>query len=287
MEAGGKRYVSYPSRSNWFTLYNLSDLHYGNRACALDILKADIERIRVDPFALWTGGGDYAEYISYRDRRFDPDTVIEQLGVKDLGKLGQVLTDRVGDLLRPIANQCLGMVFGNHESVYQRAQEQQHLHAELCASLGVPNLGYSGLFDIAFVRNPHVKKPSLSRHRQPLTGYPTETFRVFIHHGAGFAQTPGGKLNRLIQFMHAFDADIYMVGHVHDQKGQRLPTIGANAACDKIVARERLGIVSGGYLKTYAQGVTSYGEMRAYQPTHLGAAFVRIRPDTREMKGEI
>jgi hypothetical protein len=87
--------------------------------------------------------------------------------------------------------------------------------------------------------------------------------------------------------MNSFAADIYFLGHVHDQMGRREPVLAADNACGKIVQRVRLGVVSGSYLKTYTQGSCSYGEQKMYRPTALGAAVVTIRPTTRELQGAI
>jgi len=159
----------------------------------------------------------------------------------------------------------------------------------LCNELEAPDLQYCALFDLVFVRKARTKKPYLSEESpaQEDGKGRSVTFRVFGHHGAGYAQTPGGKLNRLVQFMQSFVADIYFCGHVHDKVGRREPALGANADCTKIEAYERVGVISGSYLKTYAQGTTTYGEQRGYRPTTLGAATVRINPDKRKVRGEI
>ena len=111
--------------------------------------------------------------------------------------------------------------------------------------------------------------------------------RFFAHHGAGFAQSPGGKMNRLVKFMDAFQADVYACGHVHDQIARRQPIIGANAACTELIATERVGIITGSYLKTYAKGNTTYGEQRGYFPVNLGMAGVMLTPDDDGGHGEI
>ena len=87
--------------------------------------------------------------------------------------------------------------------------------------------------------------------------------------------------------MRNFEADIFFMGHVHDQMGARLTPLCADSDCLKIRNRTRLGVVSGSYLKTYAQGVTTYGEQKGYEPTTLGAAWVMVKPDTREMWGSV
>ena len=291
MEASGKRYVVHGSRTDEFTIWNMADIHFGNRACALGRCKADIEQIRGDPFSFWVGGGDYAEYIGLTDKRFDPDCVADRLRVKDMGRLGKVLIAGVGDLLEPIKGKCLGLVLGNHEKKYQQAKEQSDLHASLCVKLDVPNLEYSALFDVVFVRRPSQKtpilrtKPPTNRKGDPFGN--SSAFRFFIHHGAGFAQTPAGKLKRLLDFMSTFKADVYMVGHVHDKTGKRRVEVGGDTRCKNLIEHERLGIISGSYLKTYAQGVTTYGEQRGYGAVPLGPSFVRICPETRKMTAEI
>jgi len=287
MEASGKRYIVHGSRSDEFTIYDISDIHLLNRACDKKRLAQDVKHIADDSHAFWVGGGDNAEYISPTDKRFDPEAVDPDITVADLGSLGRATTDRVRDIFWPIRHKCLGLAFGNHEDTFIRSKGTIDLHAYLCTLLSVPNLRYSALFDVVFVRNPHVKKPRLIFAAPPEQKFTRETFRVFVHHGAGYAQTEGGKLNKLVQFMNRFEADIYMVGHVHDQIGKRIVEIGADAPCEHLVARERVGIIAGTYLRTYQQGMTTYGEKRGYQPVPLGCTFVKIRPETRQIKAEI
>lgn len=283
MEAVGKQLIE--CNSHIITIWNLSDLHIGNAACAMDDIKRDIETIKEDPHSFFVGGGDYADYIGYTDNRFEAGELDETLTIKQLAYLGKELTRRVGDMFEPIKSKCLGLLFGNHEKKYQRVQQQGELHAELCERLGVPNLGYSALFDVEFIHTGRavsrlVKSSNAKGQRK--------RFRFFVHHGAGYAATPAGKLKRLIDFMSYFpEADITMVGHVHDQVGKRVITIGGGADCDKLYQRHRIGVISGSYLKTYSLGHTTYGEVRGYAPTCLGSAIVRIDPVNGTFKGEI
>uniref|UniRef100_A0A6M3LGV4 Calcineurin-like phosphoesterase domain-containing protein n=1 Tax=viral metagenome TaxID=1070528 RepID=A0A6M3LGV4_9ZZZZ len=288
MEADGKRHIIHGSRTDEFTIWNIADIHWMSRACAEGKVKEDIQRIADDPYSFWMGGGDYCEFIGHTDRRFDPDSVAPWVSVKDLGNLGKAGMEAIRDMFRPIRHKCLGLIIGNHEKQYELKKEHDGLHGWLCAELEVRNLEYCALFDLAFSRRGKVKNPKLVQGApSKINGGGSMVFRIFGHHGAGYAQTPGGKLNKLIQFMQSFEADIYFAGHVHDRVGRREPTIGANAACDKLEAHERLGIISGSYLKTYAQGVTTYGEQRGYRPVSLGASWVRIKPHTRAMAAEV
>ena len=185
------------------------------------------------------------------------------------------------DLFMPIKHKCLGLLIGNHEKSYEKHTQQDSLHGWLCEELGVPNLQYSAFFDLVFVRR-SVKAPILQRN-SPKNGTSTRRlFRVFCYHGAGFATTPGGKLNKLIQFMQSFDANLYFCGHVHDRTARKEPAINADSSCTHLTHRTRLGVIAGSYLKTYEQGVTTYGEQRGYRPTALGASVVEVYPEAND-----
>ena len=289
MIAGGRRYVEYKSRSDVFTLWCLSDLHWGSRNCAADRVREDLAAIADDPYALWIGVGDYADYIGFRDKRFDPDVAPADMKVRDLGRLGRLLTGQVRDLFMPIADKCVGLLSGNHEKAYERHNDQAGLHSWLCTELAVPDLGYCCFVDLTFIRKPRSSRPNvvLSDAKGKMGGDSRWRRRIFAHHGAGFAQTPGGKLNRLIQFMDYFESDLTLCAHVHDVVAKRLTRLGVDDKCGHIIDREQLGIVTGTYLLTYHEGPAGYGEQKGYRPSPLGAARVTLCPDHQTMYATI
>ena len=256
MIAAGKKYIRHASRKDVFTVTFFSDLHLLAKACALKEVIRKRNEIRDDSFALWIGGGDYGEFIGFGDaKRFDPDAVSEKVSVADLARLGKVTYTEVRDLFEPIKDKCLGLIVGNHEKQYMRRLQQEDLHGWLCTELGVPDLGYSCLMDLVFQKSKTCrgKKPSIHDKSLPKKDHNgSETFRIFCHHGAGAAQTKGGKINRLAKFMRNFEADIFFMGHVHDQMGTRIQVLTANEACTKLDNRDKIGVISGSYLKTYA-----------------------------------
>ena len=288
MEAAGKRYIIHGSRKDEFKIWNFADVHLISAACAEKLLDRDIQRVKDDPLAFWLGGGDLADYIGYADtKRFDPQTLSPKVSVSDLGRLGEISARMTRDKFAPIKDKCLGICMGNHEYEYYRRNQQNGLHGWLCTELGVPNLGYSALLDLVFCRTGRTRKPFISLDSPEGTSYHSSTFRVYIHHGAGAATTHGGKMNRLSQFMTDFEADIYFIGHVHDRKALPIERIGADAPCRTITARKSLGVISGAYVKTYAQGLMTWGERKAFRPSILGAAWVRVNPETRDVTAEV
>jgi len=279
MQFTGKRYIVHGSRKDVFTVWDIADIHLWNSGCDVGKVKRDLKKIENDPFAFWVGGGDFCEYIGIHDKRWDPDSLPAHVKARDLGSLGNKQIHEIRDLFYPIRHKCLGLCLGNHEKKYQIMQEQTHLHSWLCTELEVPNLEYSAFFDLGFCRRPRTKEPQLFNSYPGAGGNGTISFRFFIHHGAGGATTPGGKLNRLIQFMDYFEAQIYMINHVHGKSGTRIISIGANADCTKLEKKHKLGVICGGYLDTYTQNATTYGEMKGYRPSILGASKVLIEPD--------
>ncbi len=289
MEAAGRIHVVYPSTSTRITIYNLADIHYGNRNCNMQRFRDDVKMIARDPNALWFGGGDYCDYIAPGDKRWDPSIIDEDIRVKDLGQLGHFLTKKMRDEFAPIRSKCLGLLFGNHEDKYMKMKDQQNLHAWFCTEMGVPDLGYCAFVDLIFSRGRVGSKlkvylPGAHHPENTANHY---TLRFFLHHGFSGACSPGGKLNSLIKCMNQFEADCYMLGHVHDQKAQRGVRIGANSTCTGLIDRQTIGTITGSYLATYTQGVSGYGEQKGYGPTPLGAVGIIVDPYKQKFYGEV
>lgn len=286
MEAAGKTYIEHPSSTDSFTLWGIGDIHKGAPGCEWDRVKRDVKKIEDDPHSFWVGLGDYADFITVKDKRFDADHLDNEAKL-NIGRLGNYYMETIRDLFQPITHKCIGLIYGNHEEKFMIHNEQADLHGWLCTELGVPNLKYCAIKDLVFVRR-KCKSPKIIEERGNINESTARSFRCFFHHGAGGSVTPGGKLKKLLDFMSMFpDCDIYMVGHTHESIGKRMPVISVDQTCTKLVERQKIGTICGSYLKTYTQGKTSYGEKKAYAPTSLGPSRVFIHPETRELRGEI
>lgn len=290
MEAGGKVNIIYPSRTSRIKIYNIADIHYGNRSCNMKRFREDVKKIKEDPDALWFGGGDYCDFIAPGDKRWDASIIDEDIKVKDLGRLGHVLCKKMIKEFEPIQSKCLGLLYGNHEDKYMKSKDQQDLHTWMCTEMGVPDLGYCCFMDLCFSHRNAGGPKRVAVYRQGLAGMKSSshwTLRFFLHHGFSSAASPGGKLNSLIKAMTHFDADCYMMGHVHDQKAQRNVRIGANSTCTELEDKQTIGVITGSYLMTYAKGFSGYGEQKGYGPTPLGAVKITVEPDKHRFVGEV
>ena len=285
MEASGIRIVTYGKKNAEFSIYDVADIHLLNRGVSKSHLYKDIEKIKSDPFALFFIGGDYADWIFPGDKRFDPEAFDEEMKVVDLTCLGAKVTEIMVDLFSSIGGKCLGMLMGNHEFKAMSRNSQTFVHQEICDRLNIPNMRFSGFCDVYFVYRSNVSSVKVTSSVEPPASF-TAKLRVFIHHGMGAANTAGGKINKLKSLVDMVDADLVMMGHVHEQFAKAFLRLCPNHNCSEIGQRATMGLITGSYLRTYAPDFTGYGEMKGYSPTTMGATRARYIPAERSLTVE-
>lgn len=278
MEASGIRIIEYKDEMAEISLYDIADIHFLNRGCSKTHLQRDIDRIKSDPLSYFFIGGDYADWIHWTDPRFDAAAFDESLKVIDINRIGAKVVELMQEYFSPIVDRCLGCLIGNHEHKYMSRNSQEFLHTTLCDILNAPNMGFSGFTDIYFVHNPRIKAASKMTLSFSIPEKFKSKLRVFLHHGMGAANTAGGKINKLKSLVDMVVADLVMMGHVHEQFNKPFLRLSPNDDCSEIGQKTTMGLITGSYLRTYAQGFTGYGEIKAYSPTTLGATRARYTP---------
>lgn len=281
MEAAGCRIVKYGREYAEFSIYDVADIHLLNRGVSLPHLIRDIERINDDTYSLFFEGGDYADWIFPGDKRFDAESFNEDIRVNDLAQLGAVVAEMIIRYFKPIKRKCLGFLIGNHEFTAMNRNSQMYVHDYICHKLNVPNMRFSGFTDIYFVYERGFKGGmKMTIADLPPTKY-VARLRTFIHHGMGAANTAGGKINKLKALVDMVDADLVMMGHVHEQFAKAFLRLVPNEYCSEIGQKVTMGLITGSYLRTYAPGFTGYGEIKGYSATTLGATRARYIPCER------
>ena len=255
--------INYKMGAGDFKVYPLGDTHIGTKHCTESDIEKIIAEIHNDSQAIWVGMGDYGEFITPNDKRWDSKVVSEWLK-DEQDNIPEAQTDYLEKLFSPIKNKCIGLLEGNHEDSIRR-----FLHVDvqknLCKRLDVANLGYSAWVKLRFARE------NSNEHH---------VYKCVFSHGSGWAITPGAKMNRLQRFMNAFDARVYGMGHMHDIITNSVPYLELSDS-NIIRQKERVGAVTGCWVKAYAQGIAaSYGEKRGYPPTSLGCPVFTINPTT-------
>ncbi len=268
MVPGGQHVIQ---RVGWLSEYRFwlfGDIHWGSAGCLEKMARKTIARIAEDPKAMWFGMGDFWDLVTWADPRWDPSQIAKEYRQTHFEGLVKGMLDLAYKQLKPIKGKCLGLLHGNHEYKYGLKNDTAMMR-DLAEMLDVPFLGYSAFKDVVFADKVKI--------------------RFYLHHGAGHAQTKGGKLNKLLRFVWSRDADVIAMGHVHSIVDDLTPVLAANADCSDITQKVKLGIITGSYLAGYhadASGASSYVERAGMDPNTLGSPCIIYVPGTKSVSVE-
>ena len=100
-------------------LYALGDIHCGTIHCVEDKIQAKVAEIDKEKNAYWIGVGDYGEFITPGDKRFDPSqkAIADWVKTDDIAKSQE---EWIIKLFDPIRKKCIGLLYGNHEDAIRR-----------------------------------------------------------------------------------------------------------------------------------------------------------------------
>ena len=260
-----KRFDIFYRKSQEIRIHVIGDIHAGIKHCAETLIKNRIAEIKADPNAYWIGMGDYAEFITPSDPRYDIGVIADWVHKENIAHDEE---EWVVNLFKPITKKCIGLLEGNHEDAH-RIHKNGYVQKNICEKLKVDDLGTTCLIRFIFKR-----KNSTESH----------VIKGVFAHGAGWAITKGTKMNRLEKFMNIFPTcQIVAMGHMHDKIAHELPYLDITDS-DNITDCVRVGAVTGSWFKTYEQGVrASYGEKKGFPPCVLGSPVFVIKPSSNKV----
>ena len=262
-------------RPDVFSFRGIGDTHCGASECVEHDLIHEIQRrVMPDPHSYIFQMGDAADCITKNDKRFDSEQIAKWVEKK----VGIIESERqhVAGIYKDPAEdgRILAWHIGNHElTIYNLYGE--NLGLIWAKALKVPYAGYAAFTRIIFKRH-----NSSERHE----------YLFHTWHGAGAAQSDGAVENRLLALVNAFEADVYLMGHLHKLKVIRPERIALRNG--KVKSVPVVAACTGSWLRGYPQGTETkpltptYIETHGYKPTALGCPVIQIRPDTGEMWGE-
>lgn len=289
MEATGARLIQYGKKNAMFKLLPFADIHWGNRGCAKALVKKHAQEVKDDPYSLWWMVGDYCDWISPGDPRFDPEAIDgEEIAIQDFPRFAAKLIDGLMSIYRPIKDKCLAVGYGNHELKYFQINQQMTVHDNVCKELEAPSIRYSGWFDLYFEYKPGLTKPLIIKNPTPsqIQRPGQRRLRVFSYHGASSAATPGSKLTALARMVSHLNTDLAVMAHIHEQLSKPFIRLGVDKYCKEIKQAPTIALVTGSYLRTYCEGFTSYSEIKFYPPTVLGVTKALYWPENGRLVAE-
>jgi hypothetical protein len=244
----------------------IGDIHLGAEGCDENKLDKLLHWVLSKEDCYVIGMGDYAECIAISDKRFCGKSVKREYS----GELSSLINDQRNTVIRkfkPLADEgrLLGMITGNHE--FTTTKYSFDIMKDICSSLGVPNLGYSFFYRLTLMKK---KSP----HKNNVI--------IYGHHGWGGGRKPGASMNKMVDAVSNYDADIYLMAHDHQKYGKRLVRLGITDQ-KGVGIRERPCILArtGTFLRTCQEGDFNYSERFGFPPTDLGVVKITI-----EFKGQ-
>jgi hypothetical protein len=154
------------------------------------------------------------------------------------------------EMLKPYKHLCLGLLTGNHEERTFKYSGHDPSRA-MAKMLDIPYLRYG-----AFLR---LKVGDIG-------------YTVYATHGGSGAATSAGKLNAVKKLATWVDADIYLMGHMHDLLVDSSIRKTLDLRNKVVRDRRQTFCVTGSFL-TFED---SYSEMKGYSPGRIGSPRIRL-----------
>ena len=252
-----------------FEVVPLHDVHFGSVFCQERLLRKIRDYVKENEKVYFYLGGDMAEFIPPKERRFEASTLPEKF--KDnLDKLLTYSVEYVADFFEPIKDKCLFVLSGNHEAKYYKDLSFDFVGL-LAKLLGVGNWTHSYEALVKF----------LFRHNKR-----TYSFDLYVHHGFGGGRKKGSLINNLEDLAKNYAADVYVCGHAHRLAFSTDPHYEMNNAGTVLLEKERLFVRVGGFRKSRAE-VPSYEEKLGYPPNAVGTVSFYVAGITGSSKGKV
>ncbi len=257
-----------------FRIIPLGDLHVGAAACNEAHLKNVVKAIAKSPNTYWIGMGDYCEFITMQDPRFDVGGLAEWITIADLADIAKVQRDRLMDHLRPIAGKCLALIEGNHERQIRRHTERD-IYREIVAMVkgegGFKSEDKLGLGMVGWLQLVSYRSQKRERMRR---------FDISLHHGFTGGKLAGAKALNMQRWLWTHAADLALMGHSHNTAIQP-EAVEALDITGKIIRQTRVGAYTGTFFETAEDGPATYAEERGFFPLPRGGVEIKLRPHAK------
>lgn len=235
----------------------------------------DVQRLRrhvawgVEHNAYYIGMGDYADVPSPSGRQ-----KLRAAGLYDsvhdaLDAQAEETQAELEDIFAKTKGRWLGLLEGHH---YHEYQDGTTTDTRLAQYLHAPHLGTTALVEVRFAR------PEGSHKRAP-------SCVIWASHGTG-SGSDEAVLRKLSKQVHAWDADVFIMGHFHRKPMNKTPRMRARFGTNPRLEYKNIVLAgTGGFLKGYRVGTRrgqvprgGYVEQGALPPIALGGIMLWLRP---------
>ena len=244
---------TYGAKNPDFYLVFLGDFHIGNPAHDKKLLKRHLEQMPKN--ALIWFMGDMAEFIDWRDKRFEARSV-DSYFWNELDRLHIAYVEYVAELLWPLRDQIVCLHDGNHERKLHPTYQPGY---ELARKLEL--LDHYAASAEAYTRVRFL-------HR---AGGRVRSVMVNTHHGWQAGRMSGAKHNEMAKSLAWIGSDIVVRGHSHELFAEPSTVlVEPSKNMDHLIYRNRYVAHSGSYFQSRTGEGASYAERAQYPPMPLG-----------------
>ena len=238
------------------TLKPLFDVHYGNKYCDTYKLRDYLQER--DERTYLIGGGDLIDAVIVKDTK-------RYMKATDAMESDAIIDEQIDGLykyLEPYKGKIIGLGSGNHEDTILKHCSTSPIR-RLAEKLETTPLGMAWFCKLSL-------RESDGRGR---------TLVIFGHHGWGAGcRTAGGSITKYTNASSFWDADIFLFGHDHQRKADRIERISLSG--NKMITKPRYIFLCGTFLKTYSNtDVATYSEAKGYPPVSLGGLNISCKPN--------
>ena len=222
----------------------LGDVHYGLKQCDFKMFKGYVDWVRKTEDARVILMGDLIDSATKYSRG-------PQIFEDDINPQEQY--EGILEVLMPIKDKIIGLHSGNHEYGIFR-DSGIDISKQMAKELGCPYLGYSCFSKLKVGKQNYV---------------------IYSTHGSSGASMPHTKIKRCLDLSASFNADLYLMGHVHaiDAKVEEFREVDLRNKIIKI--RKKMFVLTGHFIDYEG----SYGEQKNYRPSKKGAPTIKLYKD--------
>lgn len=156
------------------------------------------------------------------------------------------------ELFKPLAEKglILGSLMGNHEDRILKLTGVNVIKI-FCKTLDIPYLG-DACWNLFYAGN--------------------QSYTVYALHGRSGSRFVYTKLKAAVDIAHTFDADLLLMGHVHELTDDFLQVQSVDKTRKKVIEKKRFIVLTGHYVG-YDR---SYAQMKGYPISKLGSPKIKL-----------
>lgn len=234
------------------------DWHIGAKGVDKVALRKMIDYIKKSG-ANWMFTGDMCESTIHTHKNFDMRTQDPEIqGIEAEYSWAK-------KLIKPIADQCAGILTGNHDERNAKSSEIDMVRM-LCDDFEIP----------------YLKNAAYTRIRYSAYGKSCSTL-VYMVHGFSSGRQRGSRINSLESLSNAHRADVYVSGHTHDMFVTSA-LVDTMTDSGNYVQKMLYFGNTGTFLRSYVQGQSSYAEAAGYRPNKVGYLEAEFNPVDRSVE---